>query len=153
MSTAEQADGLSEEPSVGSLNISEGGRSAEEKAAKKAAKAAEKAAKDAEKAAKVPITPIENYDSAAALSLNAARPPHWQAAMRGVKQSAMTQPEEDDPLKERYGDLEMVQSKTTATKVFTRVEDLTAAEGQKVGPTRRHHRHAATAFSMLCAHA
>lgn len=84
-----------------------GGRSEAEKEAKKAAKAAAKAAKEAEKAAK--------------------------ASMRGVKQAAMTQPEEDDPLKANYGDMEMIQSKTSNTKVFIRVEDLTPdMKGQKV---------------------
>lgn len=61
-------------------------------------------------------------------------PLRTQAAMRGVKQAAMTQPEADDPLKEMYGDLEMVQSKTSATKAFTRVEDLEPSlAGQQVG--------------------
>lgn len=65
---------------------------------------------------------------------------HAQAAMRGVKQAAMTQPEADDPLKEMYGDLEMVQSKTSATKAFTRVEDLEPSlAGQQVGSCNKAH--------------
>lgn len=60
--------------------------------------------------------------------------------MRGVKQAAMTQPEADDPLKEMYGDLEMVQSKTSATKAFTRVEDLEPSlAGQQVGSSNTAH--------------
>lgn len=52
----------------------------------------------------------------------------------------MTQPEADDPLKEMYGDLEMVQSKTSATKAFTRVEDLEPSlAGQQVGSCNTAH--------------
>ena len=55
--------------------------------------------------------------------------------MRGVKQAAMTQADPDDPLKEQYGDLELVQSKTVGTKAFIKVEDLSVAmKGQKVRP-------------------
>lgn len=60
--------------------------------------AAEKAAKEAEKAAK--------------------------SAMRGVKQAVMTAPEPDDPLASKYGDLEMVQSKTFGTQTYTRIDKL-----------------------------
>ena len=53
---AETGATLSEATSMSSLSLEQtGGRSEEEKAAKKAAKAAEKAAKEAEKAAKVLI--------------------------------------------------------------------------------------------------
>ncbi len=45
----------------------------------------------------------------------------------------MTSAEPDDPLKEQYGDLEMVQSKTSNTKSYTRVEDISPdMKGQKV---------------------
>ena len=54
--------------------------------------------------------------------------------MRGVKQAAMTQADPEDPLREQYGDLELVQSKTVGTKTYTRVEDLSAEmKGQRVG--------------------
>jgi hypothetical protein len=54
--------------------------------------------------------------------------------MRGVKAAVMTAPEEGDPLADKYGDLEMVQSKTSGTKTFVRVEELSAAmKGQQVG--------------------
>ncbi|GAX82774.1 hypothetical protein CEUSTIGMA_g10200.t1 [Chlamydomonas eustigma] len=100
-----------QERSLGDLTLDENvpstGRSEEEKATKKAAKAAEKAAREAEKAAKV--------------------------ALRGVKQAAMTTADPDDPLRDQYGDLELVQSKTSCTKSFVRVEDLNEAlVGQKV---------------------
>ena len=53
---SEAGGNLSEAASMSSLSLEQtGGRSEEEKAAKKAAKAAEKAAKEAEKAAKVLI--------------------------------------------------------------------------------------------------
>lgn len=107
--SGEQGAQLTEEVSLSSMSLNEGGggRSEAEKEAKKAAKAAAKAEKEAEKAAKL--------------------------AMRGVKQAAMTQPEADDPLKDNYGDMEMVQSKTSGTKTFTRVEDLEPSmKGQKV---------------------
>lgn len=56
-----------------------------------------------------------------------------QAAMRGVKQAAMTQADPDDPLKDQYGDLELVQSKTVATKTYVKVEDLSIdMKGQRV---------------------
>ena len=61
-------------------------------------------------------------------------PPCLQASMRGVKQAAMTQADPEDPLREQYGDLELVQSKTVGTKTYTRVEDLSAEmKGQRVG--------------------
>ncbi|KAG1671000.1 hypothetical protein FOA52_014242 [Chlamydomonas sp. UWO 241] len=108
-------DGLS--VSDGKASMGEGGggaRTEEEREAKKAAKAAAKAEKDAEKAAK--------------------------SAMRGVKAAVMTAPEEGDPLADKYGDLELVQSKTCGTKTFMRVEELSAAmQGQQVVVRARVH--------------
>ena len=47
-----------------------------------------------------------------------------QAAARGQKQAAPTQPDENDPLKEQYGDAQLVQSQTTTERKWTRVEAL-----------------------------
>jgi nondiscriminating aspartyl-tRNA synthetase len=44
--------------------------------------------------------------------------------MRGVKQAVMTAPEPDDPLASKYGDLEMVQSKSCGLQTFTRIDKL-----------------------------
>ena len=55
------------------------------------------------------------------------------APQRGVKQAAITQPEEGDPLGAKYGDPPMVQSTEQTGRVWTKVEDLTPAlEGQTV---------------------
>ena len=48
----------------------------------------------------------------------------FQAAARGQKQAAPTQPDENDPLKEQYGDTQLVQSQTTTGRKWTRVEAL-----------------------------
>ncbi|PNW82442.1 hypothetical protein CHLRE_06g279150v5 [Chlamydomonas reinhardtii] len=66
--------------------------------AKKAAKAAEKAAKEAAKAER--------------------------AAQRGQKAAVMTQPDPEDPLKDKYGDYPMVQSQGQTTRKWTEVEQL-----------------------------
>lgn len=47
------------------------------------------------------------------------------AAQRGVKQAAITQPEEGDPLGHKYGDPPMVQSTEQTGRTWTRVEELT----------------------------
>ena len=47
-----------------------------------------------------------------------------QAAARGQKQAAPTQPDENDALKEQYGDAQLVQSQTTTERKWTRVETL-----------------------------
>lgn len=73
-----------------------------------------------------------------------------QAQQRGVKQAASTQPDPDDPLKERYGDGLMVQSREVSGKVYNRVEHLTPElAGQTVrrgggegGQGARRHVHA-----------
>lgn len=49
---------------------------------------------------------------------------HFQAAARGQKQAAPTQPDENDPLKEQYGDAQLVQSQTRTARAWTRVEAL-----------------------------
>mmetsp|Transcript_33492 Transcript_33492/g.99711 ORF Transcript_33492/g.99711 Transcript_33492/m.99711 type:complete len:564 (-) Transcript_33492:612-2303(-) len=123
MVSSEQTSGApAEAPPIGDLSIDKGGegegegggRTEAEREAKKAAKAAAKAAKEAEKAAK--------------------------AAMRGVKAATMTAADPDDPLKDSYGDEEMVQSKTHATKTFVRVEDLQPGmKGQQVLMRARIH--------------
>ena len=56
-------------------------------------------------------------------------------AQRGVKQSAITQPEEGDPLGDRYGDPPMVQSTGQTGRKWTRIGELTPAlDGQTVRP-------------------
>ena len=51
----------------------------------------------------------------------------------------MTQADPEDPLKEQYGDMELVQSKTSATKQYTRVEDLSIEmKGQRVRLAKDH---------------
>ena len=46
----------------------------------------------------------------------------------------MTQPDPEDPLKEMYGDAELVQSQSISGRTWTRVEDLTPdLKGQQVG--------------------
>ncbi|PSC74260.1 aspartate-tRNA cytoplasmic [Micractinium conductrix] len=70
-----------------------------EREARKKAKAAEKAAKEAAKAAR--------------------------AAQRGQKQGATAQPDEDDPLADRYGDTELVQSAVLTGRSWTAVGALT----------------------------
>jgi hypothetical protein len=56
--------------------------------------------------------------------------------MRGVKQAAMTQPEPDDPLKDKYGDMQMVQSTSMCTKAFVKVHELdSSCKGQQVEVT------------------
>lgn len=47
-----------------------------------------------------------------------------QAAQRGVKAAVMTQPEEDDPLKDKYGDYIMVQSAGQSGRTWTNVGAL-----------------------------
>ena len=49
-----------------------------------------------------------------------------QAAQRGQKQSAATQPDAEDPLAARYGDTELVQSQAQTERVWTDVAALTA---------------------------
>ncbi len=52
---------------------------------------------------------------------------------RGVKASAITQPEADDPLADKYGDPPMVQSTEQTGRVWTKVEALTPElEGKTV---------------------
>ncbi|KAL3148286.1 hypothetical protein ABBQ38_013752 [Trebouxia sp. C0009 RCD-2024] len=46
------------------------------------------------------------------------------AAARGQKQAAPTQPDENDPLKDQYGDAQLVQSQATTERKWTRVEAL-----------------------------
>ncbi|CAG9466284.1 unnamed protein product [Pedinophyceae sp. YPF-701] len=75
------------------------------KEAKKAAKAAEKAAKEAAKA--------------------------QRAQQRGQKEAPVDRPDPDDPLKDRYGDLPLIQSAERTDRVWTTVADLTAADAGK----------------------
>lgn len=82
-----------------------GGRSEAEKQAKKEAKAAAKAAKEAEKAAR--------------------------AAARQAQQSAASGPAEDDPLKDKFGDLPRIQSNPLSGKVWTKLGDLDASLAEK----------------------
>ncbi|KXZ44846.1 hypothetical protein GPECTOR_61g799 [Gonium pectorale] len=92
---------MSEEAGVAALTIEDSQSSMGSKAdpeAKKAAKAAEKAAKEAAKAER--------------------------AAQRGVKAAIMTQPDPEDPLKDRYGDSPRVQSREQSGRVWTQVEAL-----------------------------
>lgn len=61
---------------------------------------------------------------------------HTQAAQRGVKQAAPTQPDPEDPCAAHYGDYPMVQSTQVTQRKWTRVEQLTPAlQGQKVRQT------------------
>ncbi|DBA72743.1 TPA: hypothetical protein ACH3X2_010137 [Trebouxia sp. C0005] len=46
------------------------------------------------------------------------------AAARGQKQAAPTQPDENDPLKDKYGDAERIQSQHITKRKWTRVEAL-----------------------------
>jgi hypothetical protein len=62
--------------------------------------------------------------------------------MRGVKAAVMTQADPEDALRESYGDLEMVQSKTSNSKAYVRVEDLN--EGMKGERVRPHPQAACT---------
>lgn len=50
-----------------------------------------------------------------------------QAAQRGQKQSAVTAPEADDPLADRYGDTELVQSAVATGRTWTDVAALAPA--------------------------
>ncbi|KAL4421624.1 hypothetical protein ABPG75_010915 [Micractinium tetrahymenae] len=85
-----------------------------EREARKKAKAAEKAAKEAAKAAR--------------------------AAQRGQKQGSATQPDENDPLADRYGDTELVQSAVVTGRTWTAVSALTPElEGQPVLVRARVH--------------
>ncbi|GAB4822582.1 hypothetical protein N2152v2_009628 [Parachlorella kessleri] len=105
----------SAEPSLGNLTLSEQeSASLADKEAKKAAKAAEKAAKEAAKAAR--------------------------AAQRGQKQAVSTQADPDDPLKDHYGDVELVQSQLVTDRKWTEVLQLTPElKGQQVLVRARVH--------------
>eukprot|EP00877_Chromochloris_zofingiensis_P010012 jgi/Chrzof1/5264/Cz15g19140.t1 len=50
-----------------------------------------------------------------------------RAQQRGVKQSATAQPDEDDPLKDKYGDAPRVQSQEQTGRTWTAVRDMTPA--------------------------
>ncbi|KDD74520.1 hypothetical protein H632_c1258p0, partial [Helicosporidium sp. ATCC 50920] len=91
--------------------------SPEEEAAKAARKAAKKAQKEKEKAEK------------------AAR-----AALRAQQQADVAAASEDDPLRERYGDAEMVQSRAVTGRVWTPISALGAAKaGESVLVRARVH--------------
>lgn len=63
----------------------------------------------------------------------APTPPPQALSQRGVKQAAITQPEEGDPLADKYGDPPMCQSTERTGRTWTRVEELTPAlEGKTV---------------------
>ncbi len=112
---------------------------------KKAAREAEKAAKAAAKAARVSCCDeeITRIGSPAVgpspLKLHAAWRSHHdfvigvQAAQRGQKQAVSTQADPDDPLKDHYGDTELVQSQLVTNRKWTDVLQLTPElKGQKV---------------------
>jgi hypothetical protein len=56
---------------------------------------------------------------------------HWciasQAAARGQKAVDVTKADPSDPLKEKYGDMVMVQSASQSGRTWTNVEELGAA--------------------------
>jgi hypothetical protein len=54
-----------------------------------------------------------------------------QAAQRGQKQAVMTQAEEDDPVKDKYGDAPMVQSREVASRPYTDIGTLDASCADK----------------------
>ena len=56
---------------------------------------------------------------------SALRPCSAQAAARGKKTAAVTEPDPDDPLASQYGDLPMVQSVEVTDKKWTAVSNLT----------------------------
>lgn len=87
-----------DEKQMSSLSLEEKEKRKEEK---KAAKEAEKAAKAAKQAE--------------------------LAAQRGQKQAVMTQPEEGDPLKDKYGDAPMVQSSKVASRPYTDIGQIDAS--------------------------
>jgi len=63
-----------------------------------------------------------------------------QAAARGQKQAAPTQPDENDPLKDKYGDTQLIQSQNISKRKWTRVEVLDKSlENQQVQQTRSRH--------------
>ena len=56
-----------------------------------------------------------------------------QAASRGQKQAAPTQPDENDPLRDKYGDTQLIQSQSISKRTWTRVEALDKSlENQQV---------------------
>lgn len=100
---------MQSEPSAqdGSTSVEGTGVQSEKAKAKAEAKAKAKAEKAAQKAA--------------------------NAAARGQKQAAPTQPDENDPLKDKYGDAERIQSQQITKRKWTRVEALDkSAENQTV---------------------
>lgn len=55
------------------------------------------------------------------------------AASRGQKQAAPTQPDENDPLRDKYGDTQLIQSQSISKRTWTRVEALDKSlENQQV---------------------
>jgi hypothetical protein len=57
-----------------------------------------------------------------------------QAAQRGQKQAVSTQADPEDPLKDHYGDTELVQSQAITDRKWTEVLQLTPElKGHKVG--------------------
>lgn len=56
---------------------------------------------------------------------------HSQAAQRGQKQAVMTQPDADDPCKDKYGDAAMVQSREVCTRPYTDIGKLDASWADK----------------------
>lgn len=73
-------------------------------------------------------------------------PATLQAAQRGQKQAPATQADPDDPLRDHYGDSELVQSAVVTDRKWTDVLQLTPAlAGQKVGAGK------AGASCMWCA--
>ncbi len=57
-----------------------------------------------------------------------------QAAQRGQKAAAPTQPDADDPLKDKYGDMILVQSQGQSSRTWTQLSELSPArEGMVVG--------------------
>ena len=63
----------------------------------------------------------------AVLALVFALNPCTQISQRGVKAAAMTAPDPEDPLKDNYGDMVMVQSQAISGRKWTPVSELGAA--------------------------
>lgn len=110
----------------GSMSVEGTGVQSEKAKAKAEAKAKAKAEKAAQKAANVSkhhpsdllfLSPSSLLESLTGKCL-------LQAAARGQKQAAPTQPDENDPLKDKYGDAERIQSQQITKRRWTRVEAL-----------------------------
>ena len=100
---------------------------------KKAAKEAEKAAKAA-KQAELVRAELSSEDVPCSCRSACKHGTHsflLQAAQRGQKQAVMTQAEEDDPVKDKYGDAPMVQSREVASRPYTDIGTLDASCADK----------------------